>query len=399
MRDRQKLLLPLGVLLVALLGAAGLLATAPRVATTTPERLLPAVRVIRVEPGPVRLRVRSQGTVAPRTESDLIPEVSGPIVWISPALVSGGFFEQGEALLRIDRLDYEANAAMARAALARAESERQHADRNLERRERLSSQDISSTSQLDDARRAARVTEATLEEARVALQQAERNLDRTEVRAPFSGRVRSEHVDVGQFVSRGAVVATLYATDFVEVRLPIPDGELAYLSLPRWRAGEAAGPGPKVRLRATFAGREHTWTGRVVRTEGEIDPKSRMVHVVARVEDPYQRTAGADAADRPPLAIGLFVRAEIEGLLVKDVTIVPRSALRDDRQLMVVDGDDRLRLREVDVLRIDREDVLIRTRLRPGERVCVSPIEAVVEGMRVRPVEAKLSKSTERGAS
>jgi len=124
-----------------------------------------------------------------------------------------------------------------------------------------------------------------------------------------------------------------------------------------------------------------------------------MVHVVARVEDPYRRAAGAEAADRPPLAIGLFVRAEIEGLLVKDVTIVPRSALRDDRQLMVVDGDDRLRLRDVDVLRIDREEVLIRTQLRPGERVCVSPIQVVVEGMRVRPVEAKLRMSAERGAS
>ena len=397
MRDRRKFVAPLVVLLVALLGAAALLATAPRVATTTPDRILSAVRVISAEPGPVRLRVRSQGTVAPRTQSDLIPEVSGPIVWISPSLVSGGFFEQGDPLLRIDRLDYEANVAKARAALARAESERQHAVQNLARRERLSADDIASTSQLDDARRSARVAEATLDEARISLEQAVRDLDRTEVRAPFSGRVRSERVDVGQFVSRGAAVATLYATDFVEVRLPIPDQQLAYLRLPRWRAGESDSEGPKVLLRATFAGREHTWTGRAVRTEGQIDPKSRMVHVVARVEDPYGMEAEHES--RPPLAIGLFVRAEIEGPVVDDVTVVPRSALRDDRLLMVVDADDRLRLRDVDVLRIDREEVLIRTRLGPGERVCVSPLQVVVEGMRVRPLESADAAALQPDAS
>ena len=138
-----------------------------------------------------------------------------------------------------------------------------------------------------------------------------------------------------------------------------------------------------------------------MRTEGEIDPKSRMVHVVARVEDPYRLAAGAEPErpDRPPLAIGLFVRAEISGPLVEDVTVVPRSALRDDRQLMVVDVDDRLRLREVDVLRIDREEVLIRTRLAPGERVCVSPLQAVVDGMRVRPVAARDAKKEQPASS
>ena len=391
MNDRKKFVLPLLVLLFALLGAAALLATAPPVPTAPPDRILAAVRVIRVEPGPLRLIVRSQGAVAPRTESDLIPEVSGPIVWISPALVSGGFFQKGEPLLRIDQLDYKANAAKARASLARAEGEHQHAVRNLARRERLLANDITSTSQLDDARRSARVAAATLDEARVSVEQAKRDLDRTEVRAPFSGRVRSEHVDVGQLVSRGAPVATLYATDFVEVRLPIPDRELAYLSLPRWRAGEPAGEGPAVLLRATFAGREHTWTGRVVRTEGEIDPKSRMVHVVARIKDPYRIESGgaAPAAARPPLAIGLFVRAEIEGILVEDVRVVPRSAMRDDRRLMVVDADDRLHLRDVEVLRIDREEVLIRTHLAPDERVCISPMQVVVDGMRVRPVDPR----------
>lgn len=380
---RLKWIAPLGVLGVALLGAGALIATAPTPQTLVPPDFLTVVRVIEVRPETLTLRVRSQGTVAPRTESALIPEVSGRVVSVSPTLVSGGFFEAGAPLLQIAALDYEAGVARSRANLARAEGEFEHAAQNLERYQRLSKRDISSISQLDDARRAHRVAAAVLEEARVSLAQAERDLDRTLIRAPFTGRVREEGVDLGQFVSRGAKIATIYATDFVEVRLPILDAELAYLDLPLWRGEAALAEGPPVSIRARFAGAEHEWIGRIVRTEGEIDPKSRMVHVVARVEDPYAESE----IGRPPLAVGLFVHAEIAGVEVHDVTVVPRVALRDGRRLMVVDADSRMHLREVDVLRIDGEDVLIRTQLAVGERVCVTPLQAVVEGMLVRVLD------------
>lgn len=383
MKLRPKWMAPLGVLAVAVLGAAALIATSPTPDILPTPELLTAVRVIDARPETVALRVRSQGTVAPRTESALIPEVSGQVVWISQALVSGGFFEGGDPLLRIAPLDYEAGVASARASLARAQGEFEHAAQNRERYERLSKRDISSTSQLDDARRSHRVAEAVLEEARVALAQAERDLERTEIRAPFAGRVREERVDLGQFVSRGASIGTIYATDFVEMRLPIPDGELAYLDLPLWRGQDVLQDGPRVVIRARFAGAEHEWLGRIVRTEGEIDPKSRMVHVVARVEDPYARTEKG----RPPLAVGLFIQAEITGPEVSGVTVVPRVALRDDEQLMVVTADSRLYLREVDVLRIDGEEVLLRTVLATGERVCITPLQAVVNGMHVHVLD------------
>jgi RND family efflux transporter MFP subunit len=376
--------------------------------------------------------VRSQGTVAPRTESDLVPEVSGRVTWVSPALVSGGFFSEGEPLLRIDPRDYEAALARAHADVARAEGEAEHAQAELRRQLGLARSKANSPSQLSNARRAERVASATLEAARVSLDQAQRDLARTEIVAPFDGRVREEQVDVGQFVSRGVRVATVYATDFAEIRLPLADRQLAYLDLPGLRGATTAGgvTGPEVRLRANFAGVEHTWVGRVVRTEGEIDPRSRMVHVVARVEDPYGMEAtGADegppaepvgtppgpaasgaahegaprpAAERPaaaapghddfaPLAVGLFVHAEIAGEVAKDVIVVPRSTIRDGDRILVVDADDRLRHRPVDVLRIDRDEVLIRTDIAPGERIVVSPIQVVVEGMPVRPI------STEEG--
>jgi multidrug efflux pump subunit AcrA (membrane-fusion protein) len=169
------------------------------------------------------------------------------------------------------------------------------------------------------------------------------------------------------------------------VRLPIPDRELAFLDLPLTYRGESLErPGPEVRLRASFAGGEHVWTGRIVRTEGEIDPRTRMVHAVAQVEDPYGR---GDDPDRPPLAVGLFVEAEIEGRFVEDAIVIPGSALRDTKQVLVVDADSRLRFRDVDVLRADRHEVVIRAGLEAGERVCISPLEAVTDGMRVRVLE------------
>ncbi len=379
----KKVILPIAVLGVSLLGALILALTSSPVAGRQGERMVRAVRVVPVELRATRLEVRSQGTVAPRTESELIPEVSGPVVWLSPALVSGGYFEADELLLRIDPRDYEAALERARAEVARAEGEYDHARKALKRRSGLASRDVVSPQALDDAERAERVTGADLRQERVALAEAERNLARTELRAPFAGRVREERVDVGQFLSRGTSFATIYAIDFIEVRLPVPDNQLAYIDVPLWRSGELEGEQPLVTLRARFAGAEHSWTGHIVRTEGEIDPKSRMVHVVARVKDPY---AASEDGSRPPLAVGLFVQAEIEGRRAEDITLLPRSAMRDGSRVLIVDAENRLRYRPVDVLRIHREDVLIRSGLEAGERVCISQLQTVIEGMEVQPI-------------
>ncbi len=379
-----KMWLPVAILGGAVLVSMIVIATASGVETAIPPVPLLAVRVVEAAPEPVQLLVRSQGTVAPRTESAVIPEVAGPVVWTSPALVSGGFFDKGDALLRIDRRDHETNRARARAAVARADGELEHAQSHLARLEGLAARDIVSPSQLDDARRMRRVAAATLDETRAQLAQANRDLDRTEVRAPYDGRVREENVDVGQFVSSGQAVATIYATDYVEVRLPVPDEQLAFLDLALFEGAAGDAPAPIVALHARFAGGEHTWSGRVVRTEGEIDAKSRMVHVVARVEEPY----APGPAGRPPLAVGLFVRAEIEGPEVPDVIEVPRAALRTSLEngatsILIVDAEDRLHERVVQVIRTERDMVLVQGGVTKGDRVCVSPVRSFLPGMTV----------------
>ncbi|MDG2332961.1 MAG: efflux RND transporter periplasmic adaptor subunit [Myxococcota bacterium] len=392
MKDWHKVAMPTAILILAGLGGLGLIATAPKVQSVVPEKIYPPVRVMEVSASDIPMWVRSQGTVVPRTESDLVPEVSGPVVWISPALVSGGFFNAGDVLFRIDARDYEASVARARAEVARAEGEDEHARAELRRQQGLAKSKATSPSHLSNARRASRVTGAALDSARIALAQAQRDLDRTSISAPFQGRVREEHIDMGQFVGRGAPVAKLYATDFAEIRLPIADRQLAFLDLPNFRSGAQLDKGPTVILRASFAGREHQWVGSIVRTEGEIDARSRMVHVVARVEDPYGAKAALEAPDggetdtRPPLAVGLFVRAEIAGRPAHDAIALPRSAIRNNQQVLVVDQDNRLFQREVEIIRIDQEKVLVRIALAEGERICTSPLQIVVEGMHVQPV-------------
>ena len=376
----RKVWLPFAVLGGFALVAAVLYAASSEVQTAPAAPVMTAVRVVRADPQPVRLIVRSQGTVAPRTESELIPEVSGPVTWTSPSLVSGGFFEAGDPLLRIDRRDYETNYALAKASLARAEGELEHARANLGRLDGLAARDIASPSQHDDARRSARVAAATLDEAKAQLRQANRDLARTEIVAPYAGRVRVEHVDVGQFLARGQSVATIYATDYVEVRLPIPDKELAYLDVGLFAQEEDNGDGPPVTLRARFAGAEHRWRGRIVRTEGEIDARSRMVHVVARVEKPYEPSEPG----RPPLAVGLFVSAEIEGPEFTGVVAVPRAAVRQDGSVLVVDAADTLHRKSVEVLRVDEDQALIRGELVSGERISVSNLRVFLPGMPVR---------------
>ncbi len=372
---RLKVALPAAVVVATLLATISLLATSARVQPTRPESIPTAVRVTEVTPQQVRMVVHSQGTAAPRTESDLVPEVAGKVVWISPTLVSGGAFHEGELLLRIDERDYAAAAGRARAALQRARADNEHARFELRRLEQLESRQLASRSQMENALRVARISAANLDDARFALERAKLDHERTNIRAPFNGLVRSKNVDVGQFVNRGNRIATVYATDSVEVRLPIADEQLAYLNIPLSHTGEfEAALAPGATLRALYGGQEHEWAARVVRAEAEIDAQSRMVHLVARVENVRMTS---------PLRVGQFVRADIEGRSADGIVVLPRGAMRNDDRVLILDDQDRLQYRDVELLRVYRNKVYIVSGLNAGERVCISPLQTVVEGMRV----------------
>lgn len=373
-----------------ILGAAVLVIFALSALQRTPEEkphqnIAPLVRVVPATPSPYRFSVRANGEVSPRTESDLIPQVAGEIVEMSPALVAGGFFEEGDLLARIDAADYRVDREAARAQVARAKSEYRRADKELKRQGRLAEGSVASESRIDDAENAYHIAEASHREAEARLERADRDLSRTEIRAPYRGRVRSETVDLGQFVNRGNTIARIYAVDFAEVRLPIPDRELAFLDIPLVPGAlrentEAAYYGARVRLRAEFAGGVHEWEGHLVRSEAELDPRSRMIHLVARVEDPF----GLQTERTAPLAIGLFVEAEIEGRAIPTAFLLPRDALRPGEQVYVIDDEGRVRFRKIELLRTERDQIVVASGLNAGERVCTSALDAAIDGMIVR---------------
>ncbi len=348
------------------------------------------VHVINIEPQTISLKVRAEGTVAPRTESQLVPEVAGRIVEVSPSLAAGGFFEEDEVLLKIESREYELAVIRADAAIAQAKlrlaTERQEADVARKEWQTIGQGEpnplVVREPQIAEALAALASAEATLEQARF-------DLERTVIRAPYAGRVRSKQVDVGQFVQRGAPIATLYSVDLAEVKLPIPNAEIEFVNLPlAYRGAAESTRGPAVTLTAQFAGREHKWRGRIVRTEGEIDPATHMVNAIAQVENPY--APGRDSR-RPPLAVGMFVEAEIDGRRVGNIVRLPRTALRGDSRVLIVDSTDRLYYREIDIFRLERDQALVRGGIESGDRVCVSNVEAAVNGMKVRVVESERS--------
>jgi RND family efflux transporter MFP subunit len=381
--NRLKVVLPIIILVVGVILTIVMVKSRGPVETRPAQNYAPLVRVVTAEPTTHQFKVKTNGTVKPRTETALVPEVPGRVVWVASSFADGGFFEKGDVLVKLDSRDFELAMVTARGTVAqakvRAELEEAQAEVAREEWKKLGGGKESPLAtrelQVQEARAALAAAEATLEKA-------ERDFNRTRIRAPFAGRVRQKMVDVGQYVSPGVAIAHIFAVDYVEVRLPIPDSELAFLDLPiNYRGEQDHHRGPEVVLSADFAGKRRRWTGRIVRVEGEIDPVSRMVHAVAQIDNPYGRSEGSESM---PLAVGLFVDAEILGETVEGAFVIPRSALRGENKVIIVDKDNHIRFRDVDIRRIGRENAVIVGGLAAGERLCVSTLEAVTDGMQVR---------------
>lgn len=368
--------LPIAIIVVGFGLAAALLKTGPSITPQAPVAKPPLVRALTVRPADFEFEATARGTVMPRSETDLIAEVSGRVVELSQSLVTGGFFKEDDVLLRIDPLDYEIALEQASAQVQRAVSELATARKNYERQRNLSKRQSTSESLEDDARNRLQIAEAAQREAKARLAIAERDLERTVVKAPYDGRVRTEQVDLGQFLNRGSRLAKLYAIDAAEVRLPIKDDELAFLNI-SLRDGSAWQKRPSVSLSAEFAGAVHRWSGEIVRTEGELDPKTRMIQLVASVADPYR-------AGTTPLPVGLFVDAVITGGVQPNIVRLPRVAMVSPSEVYIVDSSDRLVRRPVTVLRSQGDFVYINDGLLEGDRVCLSRLATAMPGMKVR---------------
>lgn len=376
-KSRVRKLLPLAIIGAALVVMLGLAAMRSKPPQRPSAPRVPAVEVVAAIAADEGFEVRAQGTVQPRTQTTLVSEVGGTVLEVSPKFVAGGFLRRGEVLLRVDPKDYEvavlraeAGLANRRALLAQEQARAEQAAKDWASLQRPGKPNplVLRTPYVAEA-------EANVRSAQADLAAAKINLERTRVKAPFDGLLREKRADLGQYVNVGAVLGVFAATDMAEVRLPLAEADLAVVALPT-----AAGGVP---ITIGTRGSDASWSATLVRTEGVLDERTRVMHVVAEIADPY----GLQANAATPLQFGSFVEARLPARLDRPVLAVPRHALRGMDQLLLADADSRLRLRTVEVLRADQSTAYIGDGLAAGERVIVTAVEAPLEGMTLRVLD------------
>ncbi|MGF1606527.1 MAG: efflux RND transporter periplasmic adaptor subunit [Rhodothalassiaceae bacterium] len=381
----------LGAVPVLIIGGAiaavvvlGATAPKPEQAEETAEVRRYFAEPVRVEP--VTLQIETQGEVRPKNQIELTSQVPGRIVWISEDFVEGASVAAGETLVRLDDADYRLTLARAESTLAQAQRllAEEQASAAINRKQwnwdELKDSDRPSAlalrePQLAERRAAVRAAEAEVENARV-------NLGRTELTAPFDGRILSRDAGLGQYVAPGSALGELFATDVVQVRLPLTDLQLGRLGMPLGYEADYAEARP-VTFSAEVAGAQRQWQGRLVRISAAVDPGTRLVYGIAELREPY----GAARDGGVPMAVGLFVKAEIDGRSLNQAFVLPRAALRGENQVYVVDADNRLKIHRVDVLDTTPERAIVTAGVSAGDRVITSPVQSVREGIQVEVID------------
>lgn len=374
--------IPITLILLTTIGVTYFLTNDPATPARRPNLTPPlTVAVSDITSNEFQVNVQSYGNIAPRTQSFLIAQVSGVVTEVGDNLREGSFFEQGDVLLKIDDRDYLADIKISQANLAEAS-------------QALSEELATATQAEDDWKRLGntepandlvlrkpqlQAVRARVASAEAALAKAQLGLDRTQVVAPFSGRVLNKMIDLGQVTGSNAQIAEVYATDYVEIRLPIRDSDLRFVNLPEaYRGtGEQAVDTP-VKIYSSLADSKEPWLGKIVRTESAIDTESRQLHVVAQIDDPF----GDAAIGRTPLKIGEYVTAEIEGKKLSDAIVIPSSVIYQDTYVYVANGGT-LERRDVQVLWRNKTDALIGEGLASGDRLVTTTLGQVASGTRV----------------
>ncbi|MEO0446143.1 MAG: efflux RND transporter periplasmic adaptor subunit [Verrucomicrobiota bacterium] len=372
LRSLATVLLCIGILAGAVVVIALLKAAKPKAVAAEAVKTVPTVEVLPVAPSEVSLQIPTQGVVVAARETQIASEVSGRIIWVSPKFKAGGRFNKEEEILRIDPADYEAilaqseaNLASARLSLATEEARAAQARRDWNRLGNAGTpNDLTLRKpQVESAKSSIKATEA-------ALAKAKRDLERTIIRAPFSSLLAQTQTELGSFVTLGASIARLLADAPYEVRLPLSVDEFSLMP--------PQPIGAKTTFRAEAGGTEYAWEGKILRQEGQVDRTSRSLFLVAEV---------SPNSTEDLLQPGLFLQATIQGRVLPQVYRIPNQALRGENTLLLVDEEDRLQLQEVTVVRKEEHLSLVSSGLDPGDRVCLTALDVVVEGLAVSPQE------------
>lgn len=372
-----RVLIPVGILLVAVALTAALFSSRKPPEQVVVESKAFLVDTIEVNKQDLNFMVNSQGTVLPKVETILSAQVTGMVVDVAPVFIEGGLFKKGDTLVILEQSDYLTDVKAAEAELARAQAalqEEQARGKVAAEEWRSVKGGIAPELGLRKPQLATELSNVKAAEARV--ERAKRNLQRTTIKAPYDGLVRARSVDLGQFVTVGSEIGTIYSTEVAEVRMPLSDSDLEYLQLPN--DGSSSN---MVTLSATVAGQKAFWQGILSRNEGILDEQRRVIYAVAEVKDPYQRRTQMSA---PQLKFGRFVTAEIVGDRGQNIVVLPRNVMRLDGTVLVVKEDRTLDIRSVDLQRADEQFVYIRNGLQTGELVVSSTVPNPYQDMPVR---------------
>ncbi|MBL4682703.1 MAG: efflux RND transporter periplasmic adaptor subunit [Pseudomonadales bacterium] len=371
------------IILAAGGGAFALLDAAkpePEKKTEEPRSL--SVHVQLAETADLALRVSSEGEVRPRTEVTIVAQVAGRVVSVSSEFTEGGIVTPGATLLQIEDTDYRLAVVRAKSAVAEAEVGIQEAEASADvaRKQLRNAQNASPLALKQPQVARAR---AMLVSAKSALSQAELNLSRTKITLPFHGRLNEKNVNVGQYVSLGTPLGKAFSTDYVEVRLPFNDSQLASLDLPIGFIA-ARDEHIKVNLSAKVAGKIQQWEGKLVRLDASINSQTRTLYGQVEVAFPYTENVSQHSM---PLAVGLYVKAEIEGRKVANATLISREGLRAGNRVFVVSEDGKLEVRNVNVVHSSPTEAIIDAGIEPLDKVIISSIRNPIPGMALSAIE------------
>jgi RND family efflux transporter MFP subunit len=345
----------------------------------------PLVEVVELRSKDIPMVVQGYGTVNPKVEVDIIPEVAGKVVYIHPELIVGGLIPANETIIRIDPRDYELAVRQAEAAVADAGVflEVEQAEAEVARTEwKQLHPDTEPTSPLVLREPQIRKAKALLDSSEAQLATAQLRLERTSLSMSFDVLITTENVDLGQYVVMGQPLAKGYGTDSVEIEVPLKDSDLAWFDVFEnsiFSNGDSNSTrGTPAKIVADFAGAEHTWKGYVVRTAGQVDKTSRMISVVVEVPEPFDARNG-----RPPLLPGVFAEVLIQGNTLSNAVAVPRDAIREGNQMWLVNSN-RLGIRPLKIVRADKNFAYIVSDDLDKTKVVISSLDAAIDGMEVR---------------
>ena len=369
-KQHRQLSISTGIILAGILLAVLMTITRSQPRKEVFSELAPLVKTQVLERSDIKMVIKGYGTVKPKVEVQIVPQVSGKVIAMHPEFRAGGFIAAEEQLFEIEPKDFALAVEQAQAKVAEMEvkldmekSEAAVAVREWQQINPGTEPNSALVLRQPQIRQAA----AGLDSAKAALSKAKLDLERTSITLPIETCIMTKNVDLGQFVTAGQAVGSACNIDVFEIQVPLEDSELAWFNLP-----------DEARVKVNFAGTEKFFKAVVKRTTGCVDKASRLIYVVVEVEKPTRQESLTQT-----LIPGMFVEVDIKGKVLENAFAVKRDWVHNADELWVV-SDGVLDVETVNVVRTDDKYAYIKIDNEDRIEIVTSSVDAVIDGMKVR---------------